>query len=104
MTKLNLIDLYKTLATPILDKGKNQLRFSACPIPGYSNHRLAKDNSNYPSLLIATKGRSENRPAPIKLEHLRVLFDVDCRISQESKLEENRFTVVSCTEQDPQIQ
>ena len=104
MSTINLFDLYNSLKTPSLGGEKNQLRFSACPIPNFEKHRLAKDSNNYPSILISTKGKADVRPAPIKLEHLRVLYDVDCRISQEAKLEENRFTVVSCTDSDPQMQ
>ena len=101
---INLIDLYKKLSQLSDEKSGEGVRFSACPIPGYKKHRLARDINNYPCLLIATKDHAKNRPVPIKLEHLRVLYDVDCRITHNDALEENKFTVISCTEQDRQMQ
>jgi hypothetical protein len=101
---VNLIDLYKQLKQPTDSSSESGVRFSACPIPGYENHRLAKDASNYPCLLISTQDSVRNRPAPVKLEHLQVLYDIDCRILHNDVLEENRFTVISCTEQDPLMQ
>jgi len=74
-------------------------RFSAQPIPGYERHRLAKDAHDTPSLLISVTDTSgSERPVPIKLEHLTVQYDVDCRISRsDGSIEEDRFTVVRCT-------
>jgi len=98
---LNLINLFKQLKLPSSVGSKNQPRFSALPIPGYSNHRLAKDINGYPSLLISTKeSPAINRPAPIKLEHLEVIYDIECRISHKETLENSKFTVISCTDQD----
>ena len=102
---INLIDLYKKLKLSKIDSTGNQIVFSACQIPDYPRHRLAKDKNNFPSLLIATEDSNAlNRPSPIKLEHLEVLYDVDCRISHNGSLEEGRFTVICCTEQDQSIQ
>jgi len=101
---INLIELYKQLNQLNDYKSEAGVRFSACPIPGYKKHRLARDVSNYPCLLISTEDTAQNRPVPVKLEHLRVLYDVDCRITHDGSLEENRFTVICCTEQDPQMQ
>lgn len=101
---LNLIDLYKKLKQPNDVGVDSSVRYSACPIPGYEKHRLAKDVNNYPCLLVATQDSARNRPAPIKLEHLQVLYDIDCRIIHNDILEENRFTVICCTDKDPLMQ
>lgn len=102
---LNLINLFKQLKLPNSINDKNQPRFSALPISNYSNHRLAKDVNGFPSLLISTKeSPAINRPAPIKLEHLEVLYDIDCRISHKERLEDSRFTVISCTDIDVSLQ
>lgn len=100
---INLISLYKQLKLPT--KESREAKFSASPIPGFPKHRLAKDIRGLPCLLIATdESTSSNRPASIKLEHLEVIYDVDCRISHDGKLEESRFTVISCTEEDTLMQ
>ena len=101
---IKLTDLYKQLNQLSNTKPEKGVRFSACLIPGYKKHRLAKDVNGYPCLLIATKDSARNRPIPVKLEHLRVLYDVDCRINHNGLLEENRFTVICCTDQDSQMQ
>lgn len=102
---INLINLYKQLKSPATNALESKVRFSACPIPGYTKHRLAKDINGFPNLLIATQESSvSSRPASVKLEHLEVLYDVNCRISHKDSLEESRFTVICCTEQDPLMQ
>src|SRR5438046_4651887 len=77
-------------------------RFSAQPIPGYERNWLAKDANDAPSLLISvTDATGSERPIPIKLEHLTVQYDIDCRISHSGgNIEEGRFTVVHCTGDD----
>lgn len=77
-------------------------RFSAQPIPGYERHRIAKDAFNMPSLLISVSGTPESEKlVPIKLEHLTVQYNVDCRISRtDGSIEEERFIVVRCTSTD----
>lgn len=101
----NLIDQYKKLKLPRLDRSGDKILFSASPISDYPRHRLAKDKNNFPCLLIATKDTNKlNRPPSIKLEHLNVLFDVDCRISHNGSFEESTFTVICCTELDQSTQ
>lgn len=102
---INLIDLYKKLRPPARAASETQVRFSACAIPEYTKHRLAKDINNYPCLLIATYDTSiTKRPASIKLEHLEVLYDVNCRISHKDSLEDSRFTVICCKTLDTSLQ
>lgn len=84
---------------------KNSNYYIACPVPGYPKHRLAKDNQNHPCLLISTSSLNDSmRPAPIELEHLFVLYDAECKVLRNNSLEEKRFTVICCTEQDLSLQ
>ncbi len=95
---LDLVALFNSFQPPdaTLDQAA---RFTARSIPGYERHRLAKDVHDIPSLLISvTDAPGRERPIPIKLEHLTVQYDVDCRISRSGgNVEEGRFTVVRCT-------
>jgi Putative PD-(D/E)XK family member, (DUF4420) len=94
---LDLVTLFNSLQSPD-DTAGQAVRFSAQSILGYEKHRLAKDTDNTPSLLISvTDGLEAKRPIPIKLEHLIVQYDVDCRISQsDGSIEEGQFTIVRC--------
>ena len=95
---LDLVALFNSFQPPDATTDQSA-RFSAQPIPGYERHRLAKNGQNTPSLLISvTEAPGGTRPIPIKLEHLTVQYDVDCRISRSNgSFEEGRFTVVRCT-------
>ncbi len=102
---INLIELYKKLKKPEGLPSNDSPAFSAIPITNYPKHRLAKDSSNFPCLLIAPEEAVyANRPAPIRLEHLMVLFDVDCKISHNGQYEKNKFTVICCSDPDQQMQ
>lgn len=94
---LDLISAFETLNTPEIAEG-SPARFSAIPVPDYEQHRLGKDSSGAPSLLlVAADSRFEGRLAPISLEHLAVQHDVTCRITRpDGASEEGRFTVVRC--------
>src|SRR5258708_32855970 len=95
---IDLVSLFNSFQPPEGMPEQNA-RFSAQPIPGYERHWLAKDVQETPSLLISVMDSSgKERPVPIKLEHLTVQYDVDCRISRSNgSLEEDRFTVIRCT-------
>jgi len=79
-----------------------QAHFVAISIPEYPHFHLAKDENQFPSLLISVTDSTKQRAiAPIKLEHLNVLFDVPCRISMDNgRNKEGIFTVIRCTGQD----
>src|SRR5216683_1632365 len=97
---LDLVALFNSFQSPDITTGHNA-RFSAQPIPGYERNRLAKDVNDAPSLLISVTDTGSERPVPIKLEHLTVQYDVECRIFRsDGNIEEGRFTVVSCTGND----
>lgn len=102
---IDLINLYKKLEPPTGNSTGGKVRFSACVIPGYKNHRLGKDLGGFPCLLISTKkSAATRRPSPIQLEHLEVLYDINCRISHDNTLEDSKFTVISCKTPDTSMQ
>lgn len=98
---IDLNELYQKINTSPNIKTENSNYYIACPIPGYPKHKLARDIQSNPCLLISTDSLKEpTRPAPIKLKHLSVLFDVECKVFHNGSFEKNRFTVICCTEQD----
>lgn len=98
---LDLVTLFNSFK-PLDTITGQTARFSAQPIPGYERHRLAKDAHDTPSLLISVADTpGDERLIPIKLEHLTVQYDVDCRISHsDGNIEDGRFTVVRCSGND----
>ena len=101
---LNLIKLFQSFDS--ITTTNDEDRFAASPIPGYKPHRLGKDAHGKPLLLISTLNvRSQNQPPPIVLEHLRVQYNLNCRVSRpDGTFEEGRFTVVHCTGEDTTLQ
>lgn len=81
-------------------------RFVARPIPGHNAFRLAKDTLGFPTLLLsADKSYVRRRSHPIALENLRVLPDVECRITHpDGFVEEGRFTIISCISDSQSLQ
>jgi len=101
---LNLIKLFQSFDS--ITTTNNEDRFTASPIPGYKPHRLGKDAHGKPLLLISTLNvRSQRQLPPIVLEHLRVQYNLNCRVSRpDGTFEEGIFTLVHCTEADTTLQ
>ena len=101
---LNLIKLFQSFDS--ITTTNDEDRFAASPIPGYESHRLGKDGQGRPLLLISTFNvRSQNQLPPIVLEHLRVQYNLNCRVSRpDGTFEEGIFTLVHCTEADATLQ
>lgn len=99
---LNLDALFASLKAIPSPEGSHIL---ASPVPGFENHRLARDVQGSPLILIAVpRGRARTRPVPIKLEHLSVQHDMECRISgTDGVVEEGLFTVIACQGEDPAL-
>jgi hypothetical protein len=77
--------------------------FSSVIIPGSEPHRLGRSITGDPALLLVSTASSDptKRPPPIRLEHLAVQHEVQCRIwsADEGSVEEV-FTVIQCTSPD----
>jgi hypothetical protein len=78
------------------------LVFTAVRIQDYPRHRIGKDSVGAPSLLVAVANRQHHLSLPpIVLEHLTVLHDVDCVVTDaDGTVEDGTFTVVRCTGND----
>jgi len=73
--------------------------FNARAIPNYERHRVAKDSSGAPALLISTKDTISTYP--IALEHLQVQHGVMCEVLQENAPPEQlTFSVINCVNGD----
>ena len=76
---------------------------SAVPIPSAPTHRLGKDENGFPCLLIRQTPQTA-RSAQIRLENLRVSFDVPCTIKLHGgAVERDTFTIVRCTAASPYL-
>jgi hypothetical protein len=98
MMSSDLVALLKDIPVPVLDaEGESRLTFSALPIPGFEPHRLGRDVSGEPALLVAASTTSayRSRPPSIQLEHIAVQHEVSCRVtSPEGQTQESPFTVI----------
>ncbi len=101
---LNLIKLFQSFDS--ITTTNDEDRFAASPIPGYEPHRLGKDGQGRPLLLISTLNvKSQSQLPPIVLEHLRVQYNLNCRVSRpDGTFEEGVFTLIHCTEADATLQ
>lgn len=101
---LNLIELFQSLE--LIVTSNSESHFSTILIPDYEPHRLGKDALGRPLLLISISDvRSRRRLAPTELEHLTVMYDMNCRVSRsDDSFEEGRFTVVHCIGEDTRLQ
>ena len=101
---LNLIELFQSIEPMATHKGED--RFSTILIPNYEPHRLGKDDLGRPLLLISIAAvRNRRQPAPIELEHLTVMYNMNCRVSRsDDTFEKRQFTVVHCTGEDTTLQ
>ena len=100
---LNLIELFQSFDSIMIS---DEDRFAASPIPGYEPHRLGKDASGRPLLLISILNvRSQSQYTPVVLEHLRVQYNLNCRVSRpDGTFEDRVFTSVHCTGEDLTLQ
>lgn len=80
--------------------------FSALPIPGFQQHRIARDVAGAPTILLSvSENRADRRPLSIALEHLSVQYDIECRISRpQGGIETGQFTIIRCVEADESLQ
>ena len=101
---LDLIELFQSFDS--ITTTNDEDRFTASPIPDYQPHRLGKDTLGRPLLLISIFNvRSQSQYTPVVLEHLRVQYNLNCRISRpDGTFEEGIFTVVHCTGEDVTLQ
>ena len=97
----NLTDLFESLVLPLEQPTARSL--SAVPIPGSESHRLAKDASGAPCLLLREPPSS--RPtAPTRLQNLMVSYGMPCIVTQPGGAQEQgTFTIIKCSSVDPSL-
>lgn len=89
---MKLIELFNTIKQP---NENDNFQFSAVPIPEYSNHRIAKDKHENPTLLLSiSKEGARTLIANLKLQNVLVLFDMKCKIKLSGNLIERTFTAI----------
>jgi hypothetical protein len=95
---LGLQELYSALGTPAVGEGRHA--FNALTIPNFGRYRLARDATGSPALLV--QGSSVGiPPAPTRLQHLLVSYNLLCVVSRDSgSREEGVFTIIQCLDAD----
>ena len=103
MPKLDLVRIFTDLALPAGDTFGD--RFTAQAVPGVSSCSVGKDSAGLPALLIQTEASTPRAPvAPIVLENLSVIHNVDCRIRcANGQATTYRVSVIRCCGEDPAL-
>jgi hypothetical protein len=83
---------------PIQEYDNQRFQFTTQAIPNFEQHRIGKDSSGFPCLLISVKADNPAaRPDPIILENLTVQHDLRCRVRQsDGNIVEGYFTIIKC--------
>ena len=97
----DLCDLFESLVLPLERPVGRSL--SAVALPDTPGHRLAKDSSGSPCLLLHQPA-SASPPPPIRLQNLLVSYGVPCMIAHpDGQEEEGNFTIIKCSDADPSL-
>lgn len=97
----DLCELFDSLVLPLERPAGRSL--SAVAIPGAGSHRLAKDSSGSPCLLLRQLPSASPAP-PIRLQNLLVSYGVPCVISHpDGQQEDGNFTILKCSSADPSL-
>ena len=96
----DLVRLFDSLTAPSMDVGAG--RFSVLPVPGIAACAVGKDVSGLPVLVIETDAAEpRGTTAPLVLEHLSVLHNVDCRFQQDNaEFATRRLSVIRCCDSE----
>jgi hypothetical protein len=98
---LDLKDIYNKLPLP---KKNNENFYSAKVIKGYENHRIGKNYSDNPSLLILISEQNQDLfIANQNLFNIKVSHNLKCEIESEKKVSYKNFSVVSYIGQNNDI-
>ncbi|MBZ2186092.1 MAG: PD-(D/E)XK motif protein [Bryobacter sp.] len=97
----SLIDLFESLVLPLERPASRSL--SAVPVPGAETHRLAKDASGAPYLLLRQVPSPHIAP-PTRLQNLMVTYCTPCVVAQPGGMQEDGvFTIIKCSSSDPSL-
>lgn len=98
---MDLLTAFRSLARPDIESGPNT--FSVLAIAG-SPHRIGKDGSGKPVLLIHTAAAT-GQTGPVVLRHIAVQHDVLCRIASNTggSSHEALMSIVRCASGEPTL-
>lgn len=99
---MSLIELYNSLPVP---DGNSEKRFSAVPLEGCANCRIAVDSFGCPTLLLSVF-RPIRHPAlkNFRFRHLRLVQNQECVVSEERRDQIQTFTIITFTNTDRLLQ
>jgi hypothetical protein len=101
---MDLIALFDSIPKPSEAPG-DVVRFAAEPIPAFGRYHVARDSAGDPALLISGVDASQDKPAPIVLEHLTVQAGLECTIQRlDGERRHERFMVLRCRDTDRKLQ
>ena len=99
---MNLIELYDSLSSP---ESIDEKTFSAIPIPEFPNFRIAVDVNGYPVLLLSVANAVKNIALKnFRLKYLQLEQNIECKISENEKIDFQNFTVITFTSVDRNLQ
>ncbi len=96
---MSLAPLFASLSYPVVDGG---LPSFTTVLIGNGPHRLGKDTSGSPALLVSlVAGAAANAVPPVELEHITVQYGVRCRLLRDgTEPEAATVTLIRCRETD----
>jgi len=79
--------------------------FSGAIIEGFDNLRIARNTEGGPAFLVRVESIGGSNISPsIDLENIRILVNIDCKVTYPAGHQENgRFVIVNCISQDSLI-
>jgi len=98
---MNLIELYNSLTFPEKANGRT---FSAIPIPGHENFKIAIDGDENPVLLLWVINAVKNIALKnFRLKYLQLEQNVECKVLEGNSINFRAFTVITFTSQDSHL-
>lgn len=98
---MNLIELYDSLSFPDGDEKV----FNAIQVPEYSNFRIAIDIEGNPIILLSVSNAINNIALKnFRLKYLQLEQNIECKISENGKSSFQKFTVITFTSTDRNLQ
>jgi hypothetical protein len=99
---MNLIELYDSLSSP---ESIDEKTFNAIPIPEFPNFRIAIDVNGYPVLLLSVANAVKNIALKnFRLKYLQLEQNIECKVSENEKIDFQNFTVITFTSADRNLQ
>jgi hypothetical protein len=96
MVASELVRFFDRLHPPPSDSG-GPFNVSTRELKGFGGHRIGKDSSGAPVLLLHVSEIGGKNPPNILLENISVLHDVPCRVWSGDQIQsDDRFTVIRC--------